>query len=763
MTRYFLAIILSLIFVFSGFTISDVLATQYPGIVVAVEADPYYWSENGFGLEIVEEYGAPNPYLTSGVTDSSTPKEIMDAFRENANATITSPADDSDRVISIIVHIANAEFFDDESFYTFSSYVSSETSGQFTLESLPSKDKESFYDFISRFVNPGKIPDPFDVGIDLVTGDGTILQRIQYFDCKITNFQIYRMENELNLLFLEKFGWEIRDHTEFECESNFLISDFSSPPDPYVNIHGIGALGNQTAAKQYYIPKDDDRVLAYGVSLIGSEIPEELSFHDFPKFSPIGSSIPEELGGANKVPDSLIPKFYLEGLVSKDKKPLYEYIARYFNPGKTPEPFDVNVDHITGDGTILITFQYFDCQPTTFYTYGLANMGVFHFTSNHNTEIRDHIEFECDGFHFTTQLNEGFSPYVNLKEATLSYITNGSANTVPSDNDRVMDYVVHFTDGDFADSPLTLPTFSRLDQTGITSFDLGSLPSKEKERFYKLLVGPSVDPGRVPLPFDVQFDLVAGDGDIIIKYDYSDCKVIDYRQFLMENLLVFKFDYGFTPEIRDRTSFDCNGFNMESNFEKTISPFVNIEKPEQAIKNTLDSLNISSDLVGFNQTSEGTIIPTQDSRVTSFMVHLTGRDIPDGMTINTYSSFIPVTPTIVDESLIASDKRHEFILRSLVSTDKVEFYEIAAKIFNPGKSPEPIDVQVNAVTGDGTILQSWQYFDCEIIEFTPQDDESLLTMKYHGKANGEIRELSKFSCDGFHLNVEDGESFSPYV
>jgi hypothetical protein len=417
---YYLAIILSLIFVFSGFTFSDVLATQYPGIVVAIEADPYYWSDNGFGLEVVEEYGAPNPYLTSGVTDSSTPKEIMDAFRENANATITSPATDSDRVISIIVHIANAEFFDDESFYTFSSYVPSETSRQFTLESLPSKDKESFYDFVIKFVNPGKRPDPFDVGIDFVTGDGTILQRIQYFDCGITSFEVYRMESELNLLFLGKFGWEIRDHTEFECKSNFLISDFSSPPDPYVIIHRSGAFLNQTADKQSYIPKDDDRVLAYGVSLIGREIPEELSFHDFPKFSVIGSSIPEGVGSANQAPGSLDPKFYLEGLASKDKKPLYEYIARYFDPGKTPEPFDVNVDSITGDGTILIRYQYIDCQPTAFYTYGLENMGVFHFTSNHNTEIRDHIEFECDGFHFTTQLDEGFSPYVDLHRPTLS-------------------------------------------------------------------------------------------------------------------------------------------------------------------------------------------------------------------------------------------------------------------------------------------------------------------------------------------------------
>ena len=55
MTKYFLTIILSLTLVFSGFTISDVFAKQYPALVTGVEVDPYYWPENDFGFSLVKD------------------------------------------------------------------------------------------------------------------------------------------------------------------------------------------------------------------------------------------------------------------------------------------------------------------------------------------------------------------------------------------------------------------------------------------------------------------------------------------------------------------------------------------------------------------------------------------------------------------------------------------------------------------------------------------------------------------------------------
>ena len=63
-------IILSVSLLFSGVLFFDAQAKQYPGLVVAIESDPYYWAEGGFGWDTVEQYDAPNPYKT-GSSDSS--------------------------------------------------------------------------------------------------------------------------------------------------------------------------------------------------------------------------------------------------------------------------------------------------------------------------------------------------------------------------------------------------------------------------------------------------------------------------------------------------------------------------------------------------------------------------------------------------------------------------------------------------------------------------------------------------------------------
>ena len=748
-------IIFSVILLFSGYLFSDALAKQYPGLVVAINSDPYYWSENEFGWDILEHYSAPNVYQT----DSSQSKEdALEEYRDNTKPTITSPATDDDRVMSVVVTFSGPDIIEKKIFYTFSSFNQPNTGSQFTLESLASKDKESFYEFVSRYVNAGSRPQLFDAQIDLVTGDGTVLNSWQFFKCEITFFETFRQENVLILSFLDKFTWEIRDHTEFDCQSKYLISDFSSTvKNPYIGRHLIGTQVIPTE-KLGLIPNDEDRIMAYGVSIVGGEIPEGVSIQEFPLYRAMGTIVSEEF--TTTVSSKVEPKFYLEGLVSKNKKPFYDYISRYFNPGKTPEPFDVNVDNITGDGTILIRNQYFDCQPTAFYTYSNDNLLTNKFHPGKDTEIRDHIEFECDGFYLST--DKISSPYVDLhRPLHSSYNVISSGNIIAESSDRVMDYVVHFEDGDFENNPLTLPTFSQHNMTSITSFDLSSLPSLEKERLYKILVGPSINPGKTPEPFDVVVDLVAGDSDIIIKYTYEDCKVTDYQQFLMNSLVTFKYTFKFEPEIRDTTSFSCNGFIMESNFEPASSPFSNIQNPILALQNTVDLLGISNATAGLENTTQGQIIPNNMTSVDSFIVHFSGREFPKVETIYSFGSFSPLTPTISNyENLQSTPPKFE--LQSLPSKDKAFLYEIMTKKPNPGKPPEPMDITIDSVTGDGTVLTSWQYFDCDIADYKPVDDDFLLFMKFTGKSASEISDITDFECEGLNLDVKDGKSYSPY-
>jgi len=85
------------------------------------------------------------------------------------------------------------------------------------LSSLPSKDKEEFYKLVNEYYNIGKDPEPFDVTVDILTGDGTILQTWDYTKCDISNYETFLFDN---LLFYKGHGGrgsEIRDNTNFNC------------------------------------------------------------------------------------------------------------------------------------------------------------------------------------------------------------------------------------------------------------------------------------------------------------------------------------------------------------------------------------------------------------------------------------------------------------------------------------------------------------------------------------------------------------------
>ena len=324
-----------------------------------------------------------------------------------------------------------------------------------------------------------------------------------------------------------------------------------------------------------------------------------------------------------------------------------------------------------------------------------------------------------------------------------------------------MDYVVHFEDGDFENDPLILPTFSQHNMTGITSFDLSSLPGLEKERFYNLLIAPSINPGKIPEIFDVVVDLVSGDGDIIIKYNYEDCIVTNYQQYLMNSLITYKFTQKYNPEIRDTTSFSCSGFVMQSNFESTSSPFSNILNPSMALQNTVDLLTSSNSTAGLENTGQGQIIPNNMTSVGSWVVHFSGREFPEVKTIYTVGSFSPLTPTISHDEYLQSTPP-KFELQSLPSKDKAFLYEITSQKPNPGKPPEPMDITIDSVTGDGTILNSWQYYDCNIDDYRIADNDIFIFTKFSGKASSEFTDVTDFECRGLHFDTE-GRTFNPYT
>ena len=92
-----------------------------------------------------------------------------------------------------------------------------EKGAHFYLESLPSKDKDLYYEFISDYVNRKKV-EPFDIEIDINTQDDITLQKWIFNRCDVTNYSIFLEDKLATYMFHERFPAEIRDRALFDCD-----------------------------------------------------------------------------------------------------------------------------------------------------------------------------------------------------------------------------------------------------------------------------------------------------------------------------------------------------------------------------------------------------------------------------------------------------------------------------------------------------------------------------------------------------------------
>lgn len=69
----------------------------------------------------------------------------------------------------------------------------------------------------SMYINHGKIPEFFEVTIEVVSSNGEILQTWEYGKWEIANYDVYLEDDLLNYKFHERWQSEIRDSTFFDC------------------------------------------------------------------------------------------------------------------------------------------------------------------------------------------------------------------------------------------------------------------------------------------------------------------------------------------------------------------------------------------------------------------------------------------------------------------------------------------------------------------------------------------------------------------
>ena len=730
---------LFILFLIGMFSTSHVFAEeQVPGMVVAVEGDPFYFSESNFGLKILKYFERPvDPYLVPGVTtDQSDIQEIIDAYDESTKDKLQQViVQDEERAQILRVTFFGAEITEKKVINSFLKFEHLESQRSydprvpyyydinqegFALESLPSQDKQWYYDFvISRTINNEKDPEPFDVDVEVLSGSGTTLQIWEYRECELIEYFPFLDENLAKLKFVGDFVSEIREISAFEC-GGFHV-DFE--PKTVVS---------ESVSFSDSLPPSDTRGQKILVQFSGGELESEFTYFTFSKFVPIKNLdiLPIKLPG---FPVKEQPQFTLESLPSKDKKEFYEFVARYIDPVKSPEPVDITIHIVTDDDSVLQTWKYNECTGTNYVTFFLNNLLFYKFKQTMGSEIRDKTFFECKGLEFNSNSD--------IESTLLSQIN------IPDDFDRAQYFTVDFK-GPEITPPKSITTFTKFSPLtneelqillpaapfgGKPKFYFESLASEDKQWFYEL-ISMYVNLGKVPEPFDVSTNVFTGDGTLLQTWEYDDCHVIDYTTFLDDILVTRKFTKQFNSEIHDRTIFECDGYSLN---------------PTQIVPESVPEK--SYDYVDF--------IPTDNTRADRLVFTIHGGELTEPQSYYTFAKFEP----LIKEKSKHTPASHQissvgFTMESLPSKDKEDYYQFLQQYVNLGKEPEPFDATIDVVNGNGNILQTWQYRDCSLDDFDYYLQDNLLYFTMTGKkAASEIRDKSKFACVGFSVDFEKHE------
>jgi len=154
-----------------------------------------------------------------------------------------------------------------------------------------------------------------------------------------------------------------------------------------------------------------------------------------------------------------------------------------------------------------------------------------------------------------------------------------AAQTALSDGERAQSFVVHFSDG-MIGTPVTIDTFVKFEATSsqnqeselysfpIYKFDdqpeflLESMPSADKQEMYKGIDRWMRNIGSTATPFDVAIDVVSGDGQIILTWEYNNCEPTGFGTFLQDVTFYYQFVDQEKSEIRERVTFVCAGAHL---------------------------------------------------------------------------------------------------------------------------------------------------------------------------------------------------------
>ena len=148
---------------------------------------------------------------------------------------------------------------------------------------------------------------------------------------------------------------------------------------------------------------------------------------------------------------------------------------------------------------------------------------------------------------------------------------------------------------------------------------------------------------------------------------------------------------------------------------------------------------------------------TDAERAQSFVVHFSQGPFDEKVSIYSYSLYSQISRTTQDQSLDYT-KRLEYVpsftLHSLISADKQPVYVVAERYLDHHHDIADFFVDVEIMSGDGRVLQTWEYEKCSIVDYLVYTNTDKTKYNFSGADQMEIRDRMMVSCSDQRLNIE---------
>lgn len=532
-----------------------VVRTTNPNPICVFDTTAERWIQLGLA-EIIRE----------SIIDEPAPVSTQKEKYEKSLLVELNPSFEFDKVAnSYIVTLSGGELENSLTFETFTRFEPGDTSHyvksfydlgfttNFVLESLPSKDKQEFYQIVEKYLSPGKTPELFDVDVDVLDGSDSKLVTVSYSKCGVTGYTPHTQEFVLFYQYSGQPRGEIRDITTIYCAG--ITVEIHSESEFYERV------------QENPIPNDSDRAQHYIVHFFGPDFDGLYSLDTFSKFSPSVNLIQTPLDTITFPGNPLEtnPQFLLESIPSSDKEILYKEFSKHINPGPEPDPFNVSIDMVTGDETILQRWNYVDCRLTD-YSLGLDDVNLkFPLGLRPISEIKDKIDIGCIGINLEVPKDN------ELDKQPI----RDPKSSIAIDSSQAKSFILTVSGGEldqtFVDDSIEkIETIKRgrvlaplhHDKKYDFGFLTESIPSEDRNVKYEFL-SRYVNPGKSLEPFDVSIDTVLNDGKILHRLHYTNCDAVDFSWYLQEATFFYQFSNEQRPEIRERYINYCEGFKIE--------------------------------------------------------------------------------------------------------------------------------------------------------------------------------------------------------